>query len=117
MLGFLGLSGWWFYYFSVRFDWIEDKARVENDPHPSLYMYSRVMGHMTNLFMAFLLLPVTRNSLWEACFGAGGADVSTCASRCTTLFLAPTQGFPSNVLSSTTESSACSVGHPSRATW
>lgn len=69
VLGFFGLAGWWFYYFAVEFDWIEDKARTETDPHASLYIYSRVMGHMTNLCMAFLLLPVARNSFWEACFG------------------------------------------------
>ena len=39
------------------------------DSHAELQIWARVLGHMTTLSMSLLLLPATRNSVWEYVFG------------------------------------------------
>ena len=39
------------------------------DANALLQIWARVMGHMTTLFMSFLILPVARNSVWEYVYG------------------------------------------------
>ena len=40
-----------------------------DDPHRALHIYARAFGEMSILTLAFLLLPITHNSVWETVFG------------------------------------------------
>eukprot|EP00026_Physarum_polycephalum_P001242 Phypoly_transcript_01243.p1 GENE.Phypoly_transcript_01243~~Phypoly_transcript_01243.p1 ORF type:complete len:1110 (+),score=123.04 Phypoly_transcript_01243:179-3508(+) len=63
---FLGLVGilavWWFWW------WYWGYSRIAQMP-TTLERLARVFGHMTNLFSALLLFPITRNSIWVEILG------------------------------------------------
>ena len=40
-----------------------------SDPHAVAQTAARVLGHMSNLSLSLVLLPVARGSVWEAAFG------------------------------------------------
>eukprot|EP01116_Phalansterium_solitarium_P022588 TRINITY_DN751_c0_g1_i1.p1 TRINITY_DN751_c0_g1~~TRINITY_DN751_c0_g1_i1.p1 ORF type:complete len:889 (-),score=261.30 TRINITY_DN751_c0_g1_i1:493-3102(-) len=65
----LGLFGYMFHYWAVKFTYIDTAIATMGDPYPLVQKWARVMGHMATLSMSLLVLPATRNSVWEACFG------------------------------------------------
>jgi hypothetical protein len=86
----VGLFGWWLYFWRWDYDRIakeadarpgypdsccgnmtshENNCTLSRDKHGELQVWARVMGHMTTLAMSFLILPATRNSVWEYVFG------------------------------------------------
>jgi predicted ferric reductase len=69
LASFVGLNGYWFWYWSTGYPRIMAEGQGYDDKYPLLHGYARVMGHMTTLSMSFLTFPVARNSVWEAAFG------------------------------------------------
>jgi predicted ferric reductase len=64
---FLGLFGYWIHYWGFNYKRIRTEALL--DPDTELQVAARVLGHLSTLSMAFLLMPSARNSLWEAALG------------------------------------------------
>lgn len=62
LLCVIGLSVWWFWF------WYSGYQRIADIPY-TLERLARALGHMTNLFAALLLFPVTRNSMWVEILG------------------------------------------------
>jgi hypothetical protein len=75
ILGVISLFIWWFYYWRFDYKRIEKKAyegeypEFVPDEYPVLHIAARVTGHICSLSMALLLLPVTKNSIWESSLG------------------------------------------------
>lgn len=73
--GVMGLFVWWFYFWRFDYGRIEKKAyegeypEFVPDEYPTLHIAARVTGHICSLSMGLLLLPVTKNSIWEASLG------------------------------------------------
>ena len=65
---YLALNSYWFWFWSTGFSYRQSTS-LNADDYQDVQLYARVMGHMANLSMSLLILPVTHNSVWEAVFG------------------------------------------------
>jgi hypothetical protein len=63
----LGLFVWWCWWWSSGFTLLREK--LSYDPHATVQVVARVLGHMANLALSLTLFPLARNSVWEAAFG------------------------------------------------
>ncbi len=66
---FAGFCIFWFVYWRVIFTYTTDVKLASETEHVSEEVAARLMGHMTNLFSALLLFPVSRTGLWVDVFG------------------------------------------------
>ncbi|KAA0167457.1 hypothetical protein FNF31_00896 [Cafeteria roenbergensis] len=64
---FVGIFAYWVYFWAGKYDRIRTEAKL--DPDPEMQVAARVLGHLSTLVMSFLLMPSSRNSLWEAAIG------------------------------------------------
>lgn len=65
----LALYGYWIWYWYAGNNRIVNTVASYGDAYPNLQIGARVLGHVTNLSMSLLILPVARNSVWEGVFG------------------------------------------------
>lgn len=64
----LALLVWWFiYYYTLPY--IVEKAHSDPSGYSVLAHFALTFGHMNDVTVSLLVLPVTRNSIWEALFG------------------------------------------------
>jgi hypothetical protein len=65
----LALYVFWVWYWGFQYARIPQEIASMNDEHPVTHATARLAGHLTTLTLSLALLPVTRNSVWEAVFG------------------------------------------------
>ena len=66
---FFGLVAWWTWYWSTGYVDPEGREIGRIGQLSELERTARTLGHLNNLFISFLLFPITRNSIWQYIFG------------------------------------------------
>lgn len=69
MCSVFALFSYWFWFWAVGWGYRDATITEAGVNFSGLQRYSRAFGELSTLAMAFLLFPVTHNSVWESVFG------------------------------------------------